>query len=56
MYVRTGGMAGLILAVPFGTYVRSILPIVLYLWEQSALRTDLFSGIENQWQWKQQSF
>ncbi|MCQ5269680.1 MULTISPECIES: hypothetical protein [Longicatena] len=42
-------MAELILAVPFGTYVHSILPVVLYLWKQSAVRTDLLSGIENQW-------
>lgn len=30
MYVRTGGMAGLMPAVLFCTYVRSILPVVLF--------------------------
>ena len=56
MYVRTGGMAGLILPVMLCTYVRSIYPCFLPLQETTAFRDNLFSGIENQWQWKQQSF
>ena len=39
----------MILPVMLCTYVRSILHVVLYLWEQPEVRTNLFSGIENQW-------
>ena len=45
-YRKTGGID---FAVMLCTYVRSILHVVLYLWEQPEVRTNLFSGIENQW-------